>query len=173
MIDFRELDTHTFYHITDSDNINSIVSKGLRPRFGNQLYPDGKDTLIQAVYLFHPNNLDVIGNFLEKYDQDELTVLSVNLFKLNPQKFFADEDYFFHHASKEVEENAFYWSEKFGRKVPCKSLFYEHVHASIGKHGTVAYKGVIPPEAIGILDVDEYFKKKLSDKQVNEIKRGF
>lgn len=172
MINLKELDTTKFYHITDDERVNSVVSRGLRPSFDHQMYAKEKQTFLEAVYMFHPNNLDVPTNFLKEYDTDELAVFEIDLLQLSVKNFYADEDYFDYHAPEEVTENAFKYDTRFDTEVPVREVFQEYVNESIKEHGTVAYQGIVPPYALDYLSYEKFVenqRKNLKSSQLQEL----
>lgn len=170
MINMKKLDTHDFYHIVEGEQVNSVMTRGLEPKFDHQLHVEERHSLLRAVNLFHPNNVDVLADFLDEYEKSDLAVIEVAILSLPPRGFIADEDYFQEYADEETRENAYYWSNKLDRKAPSKESFRGHVHDSLEEAGSLAYKGVIPPDCINLFDVDEYLKT-LSDEQRRDIER--
>ena len=73
-----------FYHVTPVENLDSILTHGLRPTIGDRSQEIGETDA--AVYLFpsYADLVDGLGNWLGECfdDEDELVVLEVDGYRL-------------------------------------------------------------------------------------------
>jgi hypothetical protein len=71
----------TYYHVTETRNLDTILAQGLKPRIGERSFLAGETR--QAVYLF--GDLDSVENALDNWmsecfeEQDCLALLKINL----------------------------------------------------------------------------------------------
>lgn len=120
-------------HITFKDRLPSIFEKGLVPRY--QPSDFGDDPFLEAVYLYHPLNIDTPLGWFECHDEIP-AVLDVSVD--DPSVLVADEDYF-------------RFTEERDSLPPLESdLWFEKASDSLDRHGVVACPETIPPDRLSL-----------------------
>lgn len=150
----------TLYHGTLASLVPSIMTKGLEPRSASRpshdAYMDSASMVGFSYFTVH------YGNALEHAcrisqrtkDAPAVAVLSVGMASLKPKLRYPDEDY--------LKEE---WNSDFTDWMLKEQLRYMKSHQddwweSIDLLGTLAYKGVITPEAITVCHVPRWLEQE-------------
>jgi len=113
-------------HLTFPENLSSIKSKGIIPRKKYSKY--GNPPILKAVYLYHNSASSVIKDFKKTFGDKRIINIKINVSKLDPNLFYADEDYYRY---------------PYKRKIKSENQMKMDALKCLMERGTTAYKGII------------------------------